>query len=83
MTVHVTIALDEAVKARLDAVALAEGRQSGDLLVEAAERIAHEEAALEAAIAEGEASLAAGKGIPHEEVVAQLRARRERWARTA
>lgn len=83
MTVHVTIALDEAVKARLDAVALVEGRQSGDLLVEAAERIAHEEAALEAAIAEGEASLAAGKGIPHEDVVARLRGRRERWADTA
>ncbi|MDQ1154424.1 hypothetical protein [Brevundimonas sp. SORGH_AS_0993] len=83
MTVHVTIALDEAVKARLDAVALAEGRPSGDLLVEAAERIAHEEAALEAAIAEGEASLAAGKGIPHEEVVARLRARRGRWTNAA
>ncbi|MFN3837417.1 MAG: CopG family ribbon-helix-helix protein [Brevundimonas sp.] len=75
-----TIALDEAVKAKLDAVALAEGRQPGDLLVEAAERIADEEAALQAAIAEGEASLAAGKGIPHEEVVARLLARRERWA---
>ncbi len=80
MTVHVTIALDEAVKAKLDAVALAEGRRPAELLIEAAERIVREEAALEAAIAEGEASLAAGKGIPHEEVVAELHARRARWA---
>ena len=80
MTVHVTIALDEAVKAKLDAVALAQGRRPADLLIDAAQRIVQEEAALEAAIAEGEASLAAGRGIPHEEVVEALHARRVRWA---
>lgn len=83
MTVHVTIALDEAVKAKLDALALAEGREPGDLLVEAAERIAQEEAALEAAIAEGEESLASGAGIPHDEAVARLRTRRAQWANIA
>ena len=80
MTVHVTIAMDEAVKAKLDAAAFAQGRQPGDLLIDAAQRIVQEEAALEAAIAEGEASLAAGRGISHEEVVEALHARRARWA---
>lgn len=83
MTVHVTIEMDEAVKARLDALSMSRGRPSGDLLVEAAEQIAREQDALDAAIAEAEASLAAGRGIPHEEVVARLRARRARWTAAA
>ncbi|MFC5346076.1 CopG family ribbon-helix-helix protein [Brevundimonas staleyi] len=83
MTVHVTIEMDEAVKAKLDALSTSRGRPSGDLLVEAAEQIAREQDALDAAIAEAEASLAAGKGIPHEEVVARLRARRARWTAAA
>ena len=83
MTVHVTIEMDEDVKARLDALSASRGRPSGDLLVEAAQRIAHEQDALDAAIAEAEASLAAGKGVSHEEVVARLRARRARWTAAA
>jgi predicted transcriptional regulator len=79
MTVHVTIEMDEAVKAKLDALSTSRGRPSGDLLVEAAERLAREYDALDAAIAEAEASLAAGEGRPHEEVVARLHARRARW----
>ena len=79
MTVHVTIEMDEAVKAKLDAVSMSRGLPSGDLLLAAAERIAREHDALEAAIADAEASLAAGQGVPHEEVVARLRARRARW----
>ena len=79
MTVHVTIEIDEAVKAKLDALADLCGRPSGDLLVEAAERIARERDLLDAAIAEAEASLAAGEGIPHEDVMARLHARRVRW----
>lgn len=83
MTVHVTIEMDEAVKAKLDALAASTGETLGVLLVEAAERIAREEAVLSAAIAEAEASLAAGKGIPHEEVVARLHARRAKWTAAA
>ncbi|WP_425988893.1 CopG family ribbon-helix-helix protein [Brevundimonas sp. TWP2-3-2] len=83
MTVHVTIEMDEAVKAKLDAFSSARGRAAGELLVEAAELIAREHDALEAAIVEAEASLAAGKGIPHEEVVARLHARRARWTDAA
>ncbi|KQS53975.1 hypothetical protein ASG17_13560 [Brevundimonas sp. Leaf363] len=83
MTVHVTIEIDEAVKAKLDALSISRGRPSGDLLVEAAERIASEQDALDAAIAEAEGSLAAGEGIPHEEVVARLLARRARWTAAA
>ena len=83
MTVHVTIEMDEAVKAKLDALADLSGRPSGDLLVEAAERIARERDLLDAAIAEAEASLVAGEGIPHEDVVARLHARRVRWTAAA
>jgi len=83
MTVHVTIEMDEAVKAKLDAYSMSWGRPTGDLLVEAAERISREHDALEVAIAEAEASLAAGKGIPHDEVVARLRSRRAGWTSAA
>lgn len=83
MTVHVTIEMDEAVKAKLDAVSTSRGLPSGDLLVEAAERIAREHDALETAIAEAEASLAAGKGSSHDDVVARLHARRVRWTSAA
>ncbi|WP_312082260.1 hypothetical protein [Brevundimonas sp.] len=86
MTVHVTIALDEAVKAKLDA--LADARQAPideivamavlDMAVEeeAAPFVsADDEAAFEAAVDEGLRSLDAGEDIPHEVVVAELRAR--------
>lgn len=83
MTVHVTIEMDETVKAKLDALSVSRGQASGDLLVEAAERIAREHDVLEAAIAEAQASLDRGEGIPHEDVVARLRARRAQWPRSA
>ena len=86
MTVQVTIALDEAVKAKLDA--LADARQAPiddivtmavlDMAVEEegfAFTSAEEEAAFQAAVDEGLRSLDAGEGVPHEVVVAELRAR--------
>lgn len=83
MTVHVTIALDEAVKAKLDALADARQAPIDEIvamavldLVEAAPFVsADDEAAFEAAVDEGLRSLNAGEGIPHEVVVAELRAR--------
>ena len=86
MTVHVTIALDEAVKAKLDALADARQAPIDDIVAMAVLDMAvedeavpfmfaEEEAAFEAAIDEGLRSLDAGKGIPHEVVVAELRAR--------
>ena len=86
MTVHVTIALDEAVKAKLDALADARQAPIDDIVAMAVLDMAvedeavpfmsaEEEAAFEAAIDEALRSLDAGKGIPHELVVAELRAR--------
>jgi len=83
MTVCVTIEMDEAVKASLDAVVRATGRQPGDLLVEAAQRIASDDAAFLMAVDEGLASLEAGSGISHEEVVADIRRRRAERDRAA
>jgi len=80
MTVHVTIEMDEAVKARLDAAALARGSSPDAVVAEALVALSDEDAALAAAVAEARASLDAGKGIPHEEVVARLRARRSQWS---
>ena len=75
MTVHVTIEMDEAVKAKLDEFSASTGATPADLLIEAAAVVAARHDALEAAIAEAEASLDAGEGIPHEVVVARLRER--------
>ncbi|WP_395943081.1 hypothetical protein [Brevundimonas sp.] len=87
-----TIALDEAVKARLDA--LAEARQAPiddivamavwDMAVEEEaffRRSAEKEAAFLAAVDEGVRSLEAEGGIPHETVVAELRAQQAARAR--
>lgn len=87
MTVQVTIALDEAVKAKLDA--LADARQAPiddivamavwDMVVEeeAAPVVsAHEEAAFEAAVERGLNALAEGRVHSHEDVVAALAAQR-------
>ncbi|GAW41448.1 hypothetical protein SH203_01854 [Brevundimonas sp. SH203] len=91
MTVHVTIALDEAVKAKLDALADARQAPIDDIVAMAVLDMAvldmavedeavpflsaEEEAAFHAAVDEGLRSLDAGGGIPHEVVVAELRAR--------
>ena len=86
MTVHVTIALDEDVKAKLDALADARQAPIDDIVAmavldmaveeEAAPFVsADEEAAFAAAVDEGLRALDAGEGIRHEVVVAELRAR--------
>ena len=86
MTVHVTIALDEAVKAKLDALADARQAPIDDIVAMAVLDMAvedeavpfmsaEEEAAFHAAVDEGLRSLDAGGGIPHEVVIAELRAR--------
>ncbi|WEK40430.1 MAG: hypothetical protein P0Y50_02150 [Candidatus Brevundimonas colombiensis] len=86
MTVHVTIALDEAVKAKLDALADVRQATIDDIVAMAVLDMAvedeavpfmsaEEEAAFHAAVDEGLRSLDAGGGIPHEVVVAELRAR--------
>ena len=83
MTVHVTIELEEAVKASLDAVALATGRDARDLLLEAARRIASDEAAFLTAVDAGLASLEAGERVPHDEVVTDTKRRRAERDRAA
>jgi predicted transcriptional regulator len=86
MTVHVTIALDEAVKAKLDALADVRQATIDDIVAMAVLDMAvedeavpfmsaEEKAAFHAAVDEGLRSLDAGGGIPHEVVVAELRAR--------
>ena len=79
MTVHVTIPVDESEKAELDAWASASGVPVYAMLAEAVSLYVAEQREMQAAIAEAEASIAAGEGIPHEEVVARLRARRADW----
>ncbi len=87
MTVHVTIALDEAVKAKLDALADARQAPIDDIVAmavldmaveeEAAPFVsADEEAAFAAAVKQGLKSLAEGRVHSHEEVVAALAAQR-------
>ncbi len=83
MTVHMTIEMDEAVKARLDALSASTGETPAALLVEAAGLIAAEHDALMLAIDAGLASLDAGNGIPHEKVVAEVRRRRAERTKAA
>jgi predicted transcriptional regulator len=83
MTVHVTIEMDEAVKAKLDEFSASTGATPADLLIEAASIVAARHDALSAAIDEAAASLDAGLGIPHEQVVARLRERQAERAAKA
>lgn len=87
MTVHVTIALDEAVKARLDALADARQAPIDDIVAMALWDMAvvdedfpqganQEDAAFLAAVDEGLKSLEEGRVHSHEDVVAALAAQR-------
>ena len=76
MTVHVTIPVDEAVKADLDAWASDRGVPIDAMLAEAVSLYVAEERELQAAIAEGLADIEAGRVLSHEEVVAQFTTRR-------
>lgn len=74
---HFSVELPEDVADALRAVA--NGMQSSPerLLADAARGLLADHAAMEAAIARGEADVAAGRVVPHEEVMAEL----EEWAR--
>lgn len=87
MTVHVTIALDEVVKAKLDALADARQAPIDDIVAMAVLDMAveeggapfvsaDEEADFEAAVSQGMKSLAEGRVHSHEAVVAALAAQR-------
>lgn len=76
MTVHLTIPVDEAAKADLDAWASDRGVPVDAMLAEAVSLYVAEERELQAAIAEGLADIEAGRVLSHEEVVAHFAARR-------
>lgn len=74
MTVHVTIALDEAVKAKLDALADSRRVPVDEIVAAAVSEMAAEDAAFLAAVAKGLKSVAEGRVHSHEAVVAAVRA---------
>lgn len=76
MTVHVTIEMDEAVKAKLDAIAAYRGVGVDDLIVQKVVDLAAENDAFLAAVDRGLESLDSGQGVSHEEVVADVMRRR-------
>ena len=75
MTVHVTVPVDEAAKAELEGLALARGLGLDDVMAEAVAGYLEEQRAMLAAIDEGLADIEAGRVVPHEEVVAEMK----RW----
>lgn len=74
MTVHVSIPLDEATKARLDELAAAYDAAPEALAAQAIERMIEDEAAFNAAMDEADADLAAGRTYANDEVFAEVRA---------
>ncbi|MDP3377050.1 MAG: hypothetical protein Q8S53_01700 [Brevundimonas sp.] len=76
MTVHVTVPVDETVKADLDAWAESRGVSVGTVLSQVVEAFVAERREIEAAVAEARADIAAGRVPSHEDVVARLQARR-------
>lgn len=83
MTVHVTIEMDEAVKAKLDALAAYRGVSLDDLISQEISAMAAENDAFLAAVDKGLASLDAGDSVSHEEVVADVMRRRAERNRAA
>ncbi len=79
MTVHVTVPLDEAAKADLDAWADARGVSVGAVLSQVVEAFVTERREIEAAVAEAREDIAVGHVHTHDEVVADLKARRSAW----
>jgi len=79
MTVHVTVPVDETVKADLDAWAESRGVSVDTVLSQVVEAFVAERREIEAAVAEARADLAAGRVHSHEEVVARLKDRRSGW----
>ncbi|CAN5142143.1 hypothetical protein BH10PSE1_BH10PSE1_28840 [soil metagenome] len=83
MTVHVSIEMDEALKARLDALSVARGEPIDVVVAEALKVLSDEDEAFLAAVDQGLASLDAGRAVSHEEVVADALARRAERNRAA
>mgnify|MGYP005828867053 CR=1 FL=1 len=79
MTVHVTVPVDETVKADLDAWAESRGVSVDTVLSQVVEAFVAERREIEAAVAEARADLAAGRVHSHEDVVARLKGRRRDW----
>ena len=73
MTVHVTIPVDEAAKAELEELALARGLGMNEMMAEAVSAYIDDQRELLAAIDEGLADIEAGRVIPHEQVVEEMR----------
>lgn len=78
-TAHVSIPVDEAAKADLDAWAESRGLSVGTVLSQVVEAYVAERREVEAAVAEARADIAAGRIHSHEEVVSRLTARRSGW----
>lgn len=76
MTVHVTIAMDEAVKARLDALAEGRGVPVDEIVAFAVDDMAAQEDAFLTAVDAGLRSIEAGRVHDHSDVVAAVQAQR-------
>ena len=68
MTVHVSITLEDAVKAKLDEIAELYGADPAALAAQAVERMVEDEAAFNAAMDEAEADVREGRVFSNEEV---------------
>jgi predicted transcriptional regulator len=79
MTVHVTVPVDETVKADLDAWAESRGVSVDTVLSQVVEAFVAERREIETAVAEARADIAAGRVHSHEDVVARLKGRRRDW----
>lgn len=82
MTIHVSVPIDDAAKADLDAWAASRGMSVGTVLSEVIEAFVNERREIEAAVAKARADIAGGRVSAHEDVVARLMARRSDWPAT-
>lgn len=79
MTVHVSVPIDEAAKADLEAWAAARGVALDAMLAEAVEDYVSWRREVDAAIARGREAAEQGDLIDHDDVVAQFAERRAKW----
>ena len=79
MTAHVTIPINDAAKADLDAWAEARGVAVADILSDAVETYIVETRSLSNTAARGRAAVASGDVHDHDDVVAEFANRREAW----
>lgn len=74
MTVHVSIPLEDSMKAKLDDLAEAYDASPESLAAQAVERMIEDEAAFNVAMDEADADVAAGRTYSNDEVFAEIRA---------